>query len=126
MRRAEMARRRKNLSEKRNEEEKVCFLLGNIIYELTFLQMETINKLLKKQAPKTNARRNNFNTVPGEGTPDSDGAKPDAGFVRWVSSKDGNRIGVPEEWLEAPVGGIFERSVKPAGGVGGKLIQEVA
>lgn len=25
MRRAEMARRRKNLSEKRNEEEKVCF-----------------------------------------------------------------------------------------------------
>ena len=27
MRRAEMARRRKNLSEKRNEEEKVCILL---------------------------------------------------------------------------------------------------
>ncbi|KAI4127475.1 MAG: hypothetical protein LQ347_004590, partial [Umbilicaria vellea] len=36
MRRAEMARRRKNLSEKRNEEEK----------------MDTINRLLKKQAPK--------------------------------------------------------------------------
>ena len=36
MRRAEMARRRKNLSEKRNEEEKA----------------DTINRLLKKQAPK--------------------------------------------------------------------------
>ena len=31
MRRAEMARRRKNLSEKRNEEEKVCYE----IYSLT-------------------------------------------------------------------------------------------
>ncbi|KAK5176473.1 hypothetical protein LTR16_011141, partial [Cryomyces antarcticus] len=42
MRRAEMARRRKNLSEKRNEEEK----------------LDTINKLLKKQAPKRKGRAN--------------------------------------------------------------------
>ena len=88
--------------------------------------METINKLLKKQAPKTNARRSGFNLIPGEATPDSDGAKPDPGFVRWVSNKDGNRIGVPEEWLDAPVGGIFGNSTKPGGGMGGKMIQEVA
>ena len=31
MRRAEMARRRKNLSEKRNEEEKVCYLFSLLL-----------------------------------------------------------------------------------------------
>ncbi|PMD45471.1 hypothetical protein L207DRAFT_508349 [Hyaloscypha variabilis F] len=108
MRRAEMARRRKNLSEKRNEEEK----------------METINKLLKKQAPKTNARRRDFNAIPGDSTPDSEGQKANPLFIRWVSNKDGNRIGVPEEWIEAPVGAIFVGSQKA--GMGGKLIQEVS
>ncbi|KAK0100559.1 hypothetical protein ONS95_007018 [Cadophora gregata] len=121
MRRAEMARRRKNLSEKRNEEEK----------------LETINKLLKKQAPKTNARRagmtasdannaaNSTNNSAGDGEP----VKPNAMFVRWVSTKEGNRIGVPEEWLDAPVGRVFDGSVKMGGGHGmggGKLIEEVA
>ncbi|KAH6724857.1 PAPA-1-like conserved region-domain-containing protein [Leptodontidium sp. MPI-SDFR-AT-0119] len=117
MRRAEMARRRKNLSEKRNEEEK----------------LETINKLLKKQAPKTNARRAGMNAAdnPGTGTgADGEPFKPNAMFVRWVSNKDGNRIGVPEEWLDAPVGGMFGNSVKASragGGIGGgKLIEEVA
>lgn len=85
--------------------------------------METINKLLKKQAPKTNARRKDLN---GEATPDgTDVQKPSPHFVRWVSNKDGNRIGVPEEWVESPVGGIFRSSVKGLG-MGGKLIQEVS
>ncbi|CAG8957839.1 hypothetical protein HYFRA_00000179 [Hymenoscyphus fraxineus] len=111
MRRAEMARRRKNLSEKRNEEEK----------------METINKLLKKQAPKTNARRRELNGN-SDGTPNVEPQKADPLFVRWVSNKDGNRIGVPEEWLDAPVGGLFRDAAKPEGGMGmgGKLIQEVS
>lgn len=87
--------------------------------------METINKLLKKQAPKTNARRKELNAVAGEATPDTEQAKPDAVFVRWVSNKDGNRIGVPEEWLDAPVGKIFADSVK-ASPIGGKLVHEVA
>src|SRR5215469_15945362 len=89
MRRAEMARRRKNLSEKRNEEEK----------------METINKLLKKQAPKTNSRRAAANgTKEVDVSPDTEPQKPNPVFVRWISNKHGNRIGVPEEWLGAPVG----------------------
>ncbi|PBP17371.1 PAPA-1-like conserved region family protein [Diplocarpon rosae] len=108
MRRAEMARRRKNLSEKRNEEEK----------------METINKLLKKQAPKTNARRSIMNAVDsGTGNADVEGLQPNPGFVRWVSNKDGNRIGVPKEWLDAPVGEVFKGGGK---GLGGKLITEVS
>ncbi|KAI6714681.1 hypothetical protein JHW43_002762 [Diplocarpon mali] len=108
MRRAEMARRRKNLSEKRNEEEK----------------METINKLLKKQAPKTNARRSIMNAADA-GTANAvvESSQPNPGFVRWVSNKDGNRIGVPKEWLDAPVGEIFRDSTK---GMGGNLITEVS
>jgi Ino eighty subunit 2 len=92
---------------------------------LTSTQMETINKLLKKQAPKTNARRKDFNSITGEATPDGEPQKVNPMFVRWVSNKDGNRIGVPEEWLEGPVGDVFKNSVKPSG-MGGKLIQEVS
>jgi len=88
--------------------------------------METINKLLKKQAPKTNARRREFGGFAGDATPDSEGQKPNPLFVRWVSSKDGNRIGVPEEWIEGPVGSIFVGSAKPGNGMGRKLIQEVS
>ena len=88
--------------------------------------METINKLLKKQAPKTNARRNGFNPSAADGTPESE-LKPDPIFVRWVSNKDGNRIGVPVEWLESPIGSVFQGGVKQAGkGMGGNLIEEVA
>ncbi|KAI9737298.1 MAG: hypothetical protein M1818_005831 [Claussenomyces sp. TS43310] len=98
MRRAEMARRRKNLSEKRNEEEK----------------METINKLLKKQAPKTNARRRDLNG--NDETPNDETAAPNAIFTRWVSNKDGNVVAVPTEWLGGPIGSLF---------IGGKLVEEV-
>ncbi|KAI9804740.1 MAG: hypothetical protein M1825_001108 [Sarcosagium campestre] len=63
MRRAEMARRRKNLSEKRNEEEK----------------MDTINKLLKKQAPKQRKARG---AEGGDASPSTD----DAGVARAKST----------------------------------------
>ncbi len=88
--------------------------------------METINKLLKKQAPKTNARRNNFNGVGGDATPDSDAMKPNPMFVRWVSNRDGNRIGVPEEWLDGPAGNMFQGGVNaPGRGLGERLIEKV-
>ena len=95
MRRTEMARRRKNLSEQRNEEEK----------------METINKLLKKQAPKQQ-RRHGGARIAAEGgetgvaTPGSQGGegegstwRPNKRMVRWVSTREDIRVGVPEEWL---------------------------
>ncbi|KAK5636498.1 hypothetical protein RRF57_012210 [Xylaria bambusicola] len=87
MRRAEMARRRRNLSEKRNEE----------------VKMETINKLLKKQAPKTNRKAQ----AGMESTPDIEAQKPNPIFVRWVSSKDGVRVSVPDEMLAGPAGKVF-------------------
>lgn len=89
--------------------------------------METINKLLKKQAPKTNARRKDFaGSGAGEATPDTDNAKPNPIFVRWISNKDGNKIGVPEEWLEGSAGAMFGKSVKASSTLGaGRMVEEV-
>ncbi|UPK94852.1 hypothetical protein LCI18_005787 [Fusarium solani-melongenae] len=99
MRRQEMARRRRNLSEKRNEE----------------VKMETINKLLKKQAPKINRK------AAGNGDAD-DSQKPNPAFIRWVSNKSGVRVAVTEEMLESPAGTIFGPASKP---VSRKLVEEV-
>jgi Ino eighty subunit 2 len=88
--------------------------------------MDTINKLLKKQAPKTNARRSNLNSGM-DASPDAESVKANPLFVRWVSSQEGNCIGVPEEWLEGPVGAVFRGGVKQSGpGMGGKLIEEIS
>ncbi|PYI24713.1 PAPA-1-domain-containing protein [Aspergillus japonicus CBS 114.51] len=105
MRRAEMARRRKNLSEKRNEEEK----------------MDTINRLLRKQAPKRRGR------IPAAEAAENATAdqeiqeayqKPDPTMVRWVSGRAGSRVGVPGEWVGTPAAQVF-------GAGPGKLVQEV-
>lgn len=78
--------------------------------------METINKLLKKQAPKA-SRKN-----PGDENSDGDGNRPSPVFVRWISNKDGSRIAVPEEMLAAPAGKVFV----PSGLKSGKMVEEVA
>ncbi|KAF9883570.1 hypothetical protein FE257_003169 [Aspergillus nanangensis] len=110
MRRAEMARRRKNLSEKRNEEEK----------------MDTINRLLRKQAPKRRGR------IPaGEAgetaSADQDALdieRPDPTMVRWVSGREGSKVGVPEEWFGTPAGRPFGEIQFGHGGPK-KLVEEV-
>ncbi|KAJ3491079.1 hypothetical protein NLG97_g5664 [Lecanicillium saksenae] len=101
MRRQEMARRRRNLSEKRNEE----------------VKMETINKLLKKQAPKTSKKG-------ARGTsPDAD-AKPADTLIRWVSNKSGSKVAVPDEIMSGPVGDVFGPPGKGSGAR--KMVEEVA
>ncbi|KUI68051.1 Ino eighty subunit 2 [Cytospora mali] len=114
MRRAEMARRRRNLSEKRNEE----------------VKQETINKLLKKQASKTN--RKGLQAIGEEGQ-DADGFKrPNPVFIHWVSRREGERIAIPGEILEGPAGRLFANSVRPSGagptGLAGpkKMVEEVS
>jgi Ino eighty subunit 2 len=85
--------------------------------------METINKLLKKQAPKTNARRRDLAGIAAaDATPDGEPQKPNPVFVRWVGNKDGNRVGVPEEWIDGAVGTIL---VGGSGMQSGNLIEEV-
>ncbi|RYP75315.1 hypothetical protein DL771_002411 [Monosporascus sp. 5C6A] len=102
MRRAEMARRRRNLSEKRNEE----------------VKMETINKLLKKQAPKTNRK----SQLALEATPDAVSQKASPIFIRWINTKDGSRVAVPDEMMDGPVGRVFV----PGGLKNGKMVEEVS
>lgn len=103
MRRQEMARRRRNLSEKRNEE----------------VKMETINKLLKKQAPKVSKK------AAGDGSLDEDGPKVSPVFVRWVSNKNGVSVGVPKEIVDGPPGKLFRggTSTPP---LPTKMVEEVA
>jgi Ino eighty subunit 2 len=104
----------------------MCVLFLNCTM-LTIVQMDTINKLLKKQAPKTNARRREFNPSASDATPDVESMKASPLFVRWISSKDGNCICVPEEWLESPVGAVFQGGVKQSGSaMNGKLIEELS
>lgn len=92
--------------------------------------METINKLLKKQPSKGNGRRgkdpNGTSGTPGAGespTGDAEAEKPNPTFVRWVSNKDGCRLGVPQEWLDGPAGSMLQGSdSKPMSG----LVEEVS
>ena len=84
--------------------------------------METINKLLKKQAPKTNARRRDLNGMGGlDQTPDGEPSKPNPIYVRWTSNTDGNQIHVPTELIESPAGRLFAM-----GGLkSGNMVEEV-
>ncbi|KAF5846861.1 hypothetical protein GGP41_004920 [Bipolaris sorokiniana] len=110
MRRAEMARRRKNLSDKRNEEEK----------------LDTINRLLKKQPPKRG--RKAAQDAPEDGLEEPEPERANPLFVRYIQNAKGTQLGVPEEWLQAPVGSMFAGDVAKAAQkpFSGKMVEEVA
>lgn len=80
--------------------------------------METINKLLKKQAPKVSKKA-------ADGTPEDEGPKVSPVFVRWVSNKNGVSIGVPKEMVDGPSGRLFRggTSTPP---LPPKMVEEVA
>lgn len=91
--------------------------------------MDTINKLLKKPAPKRRTRaeiiaQQHADALAGTpGAEEGEEERPDALFVRWVNSREGSRLGVPEEWLEGVDGVVFGGA---AGGMGGRMVEEVA
>jgi Ino eighty subunit 2 len=73
------------------------------------VQIETINKLLKKQAPKQ--RRTRLVEGEGDGTPNNQETEPEKAnpvFVRWISNRQGSVLAVPQEWLGTPLGQIFD------------------
>lgn len=87
--------------------------------------MDTINKLLKKPAPKRRTRAEiiaaqQADSTATPGAEDGEEERPDALFVRWVNARDGSRLGVPEEWIEAPVGEMFVRGERS------RMVEEVA
>lgn len=76
--------------------------------------MDTINRLLKKQAPKRRGKAANAEAAGGAETPDiqvSAQEEPevpaDPGFIRWVSDSSGCRIGIPAEWKDKAAASVF-------------------
>ena len=43
-------------------------------------------------------------------------------YTRWVSTKEGLRLGVPEEWLGKRIGGLFGPPLPPSNGA---MVQEL-
>jgi Ino eighty subunit 2 len=83
--------------------------------------MDTINRLLKKQAPK---RRGRAAAEGADGTPGQEAAetdKADPTMARWVSGSNGCIVSLPEEWLGTPAGRVFGAPTVPAG----KMVEEV-
>ncbi|KAL9091360.1 MAG: hypothetical protein Q9159_001444 [Coniocarpon cinnabarinum] len=130
MRRAEMARRRKDLSERRNEQEKA----------------DTLRRLLQKPAPTRRSRaqvladaeREEFGPgragLRGEsvgGDEDEGEMEPKANriYARTIIGRKGTRLGVPSEWLDAPIGAMFEKTSKGEGWNevvrSGRMVEEV-
>jgi Ino eighty subunit 2 len=82
--------------------------------------METINKLLKKQAPKINKKAA---AAAAAAELEDEEAGPNPAFVRWVNSKSGSVIGVPKDMAEGPAGRMFANGTKLGSG---KMVEEVA
>lgn len=74
--------------------------------------MDTINRLLKKQAPKRRGKLSAAEISANAAAHEDLGSeveaeKPNAVYVRWVSNRQGCRVGVPGEWLAGPAGRVF-------------------
>lgn len=84
--------------------------------------MDTINKLLSKPAPKRRTRAEMEAARAAELSPgaEDEEEKPSPLYLRWVNNAAGSRIGVTDEWLDAPIGDSFRRN-----NCGG-MVQEVA
>lgn len=83
--------------------------------------MDTINRLLRKQAPKRRGR------IPAAEAAENAAADQEAAaetdfvdptMVRWISGREGSRVAVPEEWIGTPPGRIF-------GGTPRKPVEEI-
>jgi Ino eighty subunit 2 len=84
--------------------------------------MDTINRLLKKQAPKRRGKISAAEISANAAAHDDVGyeaeaEKPNPVYVRWISNRHGCRVGVPGEWLEGPAGKVF------GGGSGIEIIE---
>lgn len=69
--------------------------------------MDTINKLLKKPAPKRRTRAEMIAATAAADTPGAEDGEEESAYplyVRYINNSSGSRIGVPTEWLEGPVG----------------------
>lgn len=89
--------------------------------------MDTINRLLKKQPPKRG--RKTFQEITGSDEEfETSHEKANPLYVRYIQNAKGSSLGVPEEWLDAPVGSMFTGAIaKPSSRpYGGRMVEEVA
>lgn len=94
--------------------------------------MDTINRLLKKQAPKRR-RRADASDALGEGEDgEMDVERAPAVFTRYIQTTDGAgsvRIAVPHEWINnQSLGAVFSNPVKAdrTRKWSGRMVEEVA
>jgi Ino eighty subunit 2 len=89
-------------------------------------QMDTINRLLKKQPPKRGRRAAGDAGSGDEGEGQGERANPL--FVRYVQNAKGTQLGVPDEWLQAPVGKFFAGDLAPKAQrpFTGRMVEEVS
>ena len=85
--------------------------------------METINKLLKKQAPKLNRKAAAQANAAAYDEANGEFEKPNSILIRWVNNKDGSRVAVPSEIVAGPAGQVF---AKGNGLPSGKVVEEVS
>jgi PAPA-1-like conserved region len=113
LRRSETARRRKNQSEQRLEEEKI----------------ETINRLLKPQAPRRRGQRVNESPGPSdtELIPREQTPPPPPTKVHIIKSAQGTIVAVPERWMDMffPEKGPGPRTLEDCGKCGKRGIYPV-
>lgn len=110
MKKDEHARKRKELTKRKIHEEKTAAL----------------NRLLKPQVSKSRGAAPKAETLAAhmQAAAEEEEAVPKADplFTRWVSTKEGIKLGVPEEWLGKHVGTYFGSPLPPSNGA---LVQEV-
>lgn len=91
--------------------------------------MDTINRLLKKQAPKRRGKAQAEIAAENGMIDELEYERPSALYVRYIQNAEGTQLGVPEEWLEAPVGDIIggksEKQPQVRDGFNGKMVMEV-
>lgn len=91
-------------------------------------QLDTINRLLKKQPPKRGRKSAaaDLDESGQEAEPEPERANPL--FVRYIQNAKGTQLAVPDEWLQAPVGSMFAGKTEPANKTpwSGKMVEEVA
>lgn len=85
--------------------------------------METINKLLKKQAPKVN-KKAAAAAAAADASPEDESSGISPVYIRWTTNKDGSRVSIPNEMVDGPAGRMFRSG--NGGFVSGKMVDEVA
>jgi Ino eighty subunit 2 len=91
------------------------------------LQLDTINRLLKKQPPKR-GRKSMMNVDEDGEEIEHEPERANPLFTRYIQNAKGTQLAVPDEWLQAPVGSIFAGDMqkgtqKP---FSGRMVEEVA